>query len=467
MNENLVKDLFDEELTDFFDAKPSNDSAASNEVKVNSEIPRSKIDINKLIDIFGVNEKKFNLKSVEDISNIIKAIKVVKENINSIRGTYGDEIADELLSLISDEELLERRLKALLERRMEKIKLLHDDKNLLQAEEEEFNQVIEKDPSLLSIVIYFTVANMIEKRLENKQSENGSTSSSMKGIITEEDKENYLKSLFKKLDLIEKHTGVKLDNELKNFFTSDEYIYSTSLNLPDVLRDEDYTRIMNAWSLPIIVNDNREELANREINSAEDSIKARERDVGINGLGDSKENPTVVLLQGLKDNVNEEKNRVNSDISFFKNEKLKERVECAILYGVKDQTQNSTIQSLTNALKETITGRINYMKDETNLRAVRKSYDSDKSNKDNERNSKDYMDALTGVNKAINERREDRAKNKVSFIPQSLKQKRVMNETVAQMDIVKDEEQINSQNLSYGGRQKVLSMKKTYNNMAS
>jgi hypothetical protein len=286
----------------------------------------------------------------------------------------------------------------------------------------------------------------------------------MKGIITPEDKEAYLQSLFKKFKLIEKHTGVKLDQELINFFTSDEYIYSTTSTLPDILRDEDFTRIMNAWSLPILVNDSREELANRELYSAEDSIKNLERYVAINGLGNTEDNPTIVLLNNLRRDVAEEKNRVNSDINFFKKEKLKERVEVAILYLVKNQTKDTKLQSLSNALKETITDRINYMKDETVLREKRKEYTSDKTNKDNENNSKDYLTTLTGVNQAVNKRREDRAKGSVRFVPHALVQKRMIKDAEIVRDNVKDEAQINSQNLSYGGRQKVLNMYNSYRN---
>ena len=221
---------------------------------------------------------------------------------------------------------------------------------------------------------------------------------------------------------------------------------------------------MNAWSLPILVNDNREELASREIYSAEDSIKSLERYVAINGLGNTEDNPTIVLLNNLRRDVAEEKNRVNSDINFFKKEKLKERVEVAILYSVKDQTKDTKLQSLSNALKETITDRINYMKDETVLRAKRKEYTSDKTNKDNEKNSKDYLNALTGVNQAINKRRTDRANNIVKFVPKSLVEKRMIKDAEIVRDNVKDEAQIDSQSLSHGGRQKVLNYYRTYNN---
>ncbi len=467
MNENLVNDLFSEELTDFFDAKPSSTNIAPSKEPPVTETPRKKIDINKLIDTFGVNDKTISLKNDGDIRDIIRAIKIVKENIASIRGVYGDEIAEQLMALIPDEDLLIRRLRAIMERRLEKLARIRENENLLKAEEEEFNQMIQKDPSLLSIAIFFTVANMIEKRLENKKNESQSGTSSMRTIISPEDKENYLKSLDKKLALIEKHTGVKLDQALIDFFKSDEYIYSTTLLLPDILRDEDYKRIMDAWSLPILVNDTREEAASKEINTAEESIKALERYVAINGLGNSEDNPTIGLLRNLSLNVQEEKDRINADVDFFKKEKLKERVECAILYSIKDQTQDSKLQSLSSALKETITSRINYMQDETNLRKERKEYTSDHSSKENERDSKDYQNALSGVNVAVNKRREERAKGSVRFIPQSVVTMRVMRSQEQERDNAKDMESIDSQDLSFGGRQKVRQMNRNNFNMAS
>ena len=470
MNGNLVNDLFSEELTDFFDAQPSNTNIAPSKEPPVTESPKKKVDINSLIDTFGVNDKKISLKNEDDIRNIIKAIKVVKENISSIAGVYGDDVAEQLLALIQDEDLLIRRLRAIMERRLEKLARIRENENLLKAEEEEFNQMVSMDPSLLSIAIFLTVEKMIEKRLESKKNESTSGTSSMSTIITPEDKEKYLKSLDKKLALIEKHTGVKLDEALINFFKSDEYIYSTTLQLPDILRDEDYKRIMDAWSLPVLVNDTREEEASKEISTAEQSILALERYVAINGLGNSEDNPTIGLLRSLSSNVQEEKDRINADVDFFKKEKLKERVECAILYSVKDQTQNSKLQSLSSALKETITSRVNYMQDETVLRQERKEYTSDHSNKENERDSKDYLNALAGVNTAINQRREERAKGSVSFIPQSVTVMRVMRsqEQEQKLDEAKDMESINSQEeLSFGGRQKVMQMNRNNFKLAS
>jgi hypothetical protein len=137
------------------------------------------------------------------------------------------------------------------------------------------------------------------------------------------------------------------------------------------------------------------------------------------------------MLNKLKADVKEEKDRVSEDNKFFTKEKLKERVECALLYSVKGQTESPTIKSMSNALKETITARINYMQDETHLRQERKNAVNDKSNKDNERHSSEYQSSLMNANKEVNARREKRAKGEVKFIPQAV----VKNRTRAKENI--------------------------------
>ena len=391
--------------------------------------------INKLMDIYGIDKKnRFSFKNAEDVKNLLDGIVRIKENIKSLKAAFGEEAGDELLEILPDESKLLEILMSFLEARLKRIEELKNDKEALEAEEESFYQEA-KENNLLSIFFLTAgISAMIEKRMANKQgNEGGNTSliegavSSLKGLITEEDKENYLKNLFKKLALIEKYTGVTLDQNLVNFFKSDEFIYSGELNLPDVLRDKDFERIKNAWSLPVLIDDNREELKSREITDAETSITSLENFVVMNGLGNTKDNPTIELLNKLKGDVEEEKNRITEDNKFFTKEKLKERVECAILYGVKGQTQNPQIHSLSNALKETITGRINYMKDEQNLRNERKKEQNDKTNKDNERNSSEYQSKLSSVNKNVKERREKRAKGEIKFIPQAVTKKRTMN----------------------------------------
>jgi hypothetical protein len=107
------------------------------------------------------------------------------------------------------------------------------------------------------------------------------------------------------------------------------------------------------------------------------------------------------------------------------------------------------------------------MQDETNLRKERKEYTSDHSSKENERDSKDYQNALSGVNVAVNKRREERAKGSVRFIPQSVVTMRVMRSQEQERDNAKDMESIDSQDLSFGGRQKVRQMNRNNFNMAS
>lgn len=389
--------------------------------------------INKLMDVFGFDKnKRFSFKNAEDVENLIKSIKVIKENIKSLKAAFGEEAGEELIILLpEDEDKLRESLLMKLAERLKRIEELFGDPEALEAEEMAFYEEAKHDDLLAIMFLTYQLGMMVNQRLSNKQGNGGGTSvtegtTNLKEIVTPLDKEEYLKNLYKKLALIEKYTGVTLDPSLIEFFKSDEYIYSDELKLPDILRDEDFERIKNAWSLPVIIEDNREELKSKEIMDAENSISSLETFVAKNGY-DTRDNPTIGMLNKLKSDVEEEKNRVSEDNKFFTKEKLKERVECALLYGVKGQTENPKINNLSNALKETITGRINYMKDEQNLRNERKKENNDKTNKDNEIHSDVYHDNLSKANKEVNDRREKRAKGKVTFIPKAVSMKREMN----------------------------------------
>ena len=108
---------------------------------------------------------------------------------------------------------------------------------------------------------------------------------------------------------------------------------------------------------------------------------------------------------------------------------------------------------------------MDYMKEEENLRRERKELINDKSNEDNEKNSKDYLEALGSVNEAVDKRREQRALGYVSFIPEAV---RMSKERKAELEkdneINRDERSINGQDLSIGGRQKVLRYVNNYSN---
>ena len=389
--------------------------------------------INRVMDLFGINKKNhLTFKNAGDLMEIINAVKMIKQNIQELRSAFGDEAADGLLELLPEEDYLMMLLQRLLQIREARMKELRDDEEALAAEEAQFQQEVQRDQRLLALVAFLGVYNMMKKRKEAKENgEGGTDTGSLKQIITEEDKEEYMRNLFKKLAIVEKYTGVRVSQELIDFFKSDEYIYSNDLNLPDILRDEDFNRIKNAWSLPVLIDDNREELASKEISGAETSIASLENFIVMNGLGNSQDNQSVQMLNKLKADVKEEKDRVSEDNKFFTKEKLKERVECALLYSVKGQTESPTIKSMSNALKETITARINYMQDETHLRQERKNAVNDKSNKDNERHSGEYQSSLMNANKEVNARREKRAKGEVKFIPQAV----VKNRTRAKENI--------------------------------
>ena len=64
--------------------------------------------INKLLEIYGVDKKnRFTFENSEDLVKLIDGIKVIKENIKSLKAAFGEEAGEELLELIPDENIQE------------------------------------------------------------------------------------------------------------------------------------------------------------------------------------------------------------------------------------------------------------------------------------------------------------------------------------------------------------------------
>ncbi len=491
--ENLDDELLDEELSDFFKDEDSKEEQKKEE---DAELANQKVV--ELLDTFNVKKNFNEIVTIKDAKDFIAMTDKVKANLSSLESVYGADVANKLEEVLAMEGLIQAQLKAFFEFReglAAKFKMVRDatEHNEMPPE---FRQSVEAyiaaHPLLDTVTLYYALSNMIDRRKEQMDDAEGSgagfggdeeeeeysvgeivaaaagyaagkkVGEEVGHFINAADKEEYLKDFFNKIKIIEQATGLTLDDEFKKFFTSDEYITSSNLTLPELLRDENYDKLKDIWSLPEMVEDLRVEEANRELFAADDSIKSLENHFAVN-YGNTQDNSVIETLKGLSGDVQEEKQRIEQDIEFLKKEKLKERVEVAILATVSGLTQNKKIDTLANLLKETITSRINYMKDENNLRDMRKNLIQDKSNKDNERNSADYFEALQGVNMAINKRREERAEGKVAFKPKILIAKQELKKDQMDLEIGSDERSINDQNLSMGGRQKVLTYVNRFN----
>jgi hypothetical protein len=482
-NNNLEDELLDEELTEFFN-DDTNDKDKKEDKKEDVNLK-----VKQLLDTFNVQKNYESIVNIKDAKEVKKMIETVRNNLSSLEAVYGADVVDQLRELLEMEEEITRKLQEFFNNRDEMIKKFMTVDNMSRNNDvpeeirKAFIQYVALNPELDSVFLYYQLSNMIDRRYENMANNEGGQGTAVSQdeglglleagaavvgykagekaaqIYTAENKEEYLKNFYNKVKIIEQATGVTLDEEFIKFFTSDEYIMANDLKLPPMLQDENYDKLKDTWSLPDMINDLRAEEADKELYAANDSIKSLENHFAVN-YNDTKDNSVIETLKGLSSDVTEEKNRIEQDIEFLKKEKLKERVEVAILASVAGNTENKKIDTLANLLKETITSRVNYMKDENNLRDMRKENIKDMSNKDNERNSKDYFDALQGVNVAINKRREERAAGNVKFTPKILQAKNELKKN----EISNDEKSINSQNLSMGGRQKVLTYVNRYSN---
>ena len=493
--ENLDDELLDEELSDFF----KDEGAKEAQQEDTKQIEEAKLNqkIADLLDTFNVKKNYEEILTVKDAKEFTNMTEKVKANLSSLEAVYGADVVGKLRDILAMENVVNKQITDFFTQRAELMTRFKIVENASAYNEmpkdfqDAFKAYIASHPLVDTVMLYYVLSNMIDRRKEqmadaegagagaqNEEQEEysvGEIAAAAAGyvagkkvgeeiynFINAEDKEKKIKNFYNKISIIEKATGLSLDGEFKKFFTSDEYIKSSNLTLPELLRDENYEKLKDTWSLPIMVEDSRVEEANRELFAADDSIKSLENHFAVN-YGNTQDNSVIETLKGLSGDVQEEKQRIEQDIDFFKKEKLKERVEVAILATVSGLTQNKKIDTLANLLKETITSRINYMKDENNLRDMRKDLIQDKSNKDNERNSTDYFEALQGVNTAINRRREERAEGKISFLPKIMVAKNELKKDQMNLEIGQDEKAIDSEGLSMGGRQKVLRYANQFN----
>ncbi len=518
-NENLESELLDEELSDFFNDETVKEEPKVEEIKeeikeVVTEVPqehvvvqpepvalpkKEEVDRNKIIEemmgTFNVKQDYSKITSIRDAREVKEKIQNIRNNLNSLKSVYGEEVTAKLKILLENEDEIEKLIEEMIQLREEmlmRMRALERAAREASADEEikrAMMRFIAMHPEIDTLLIYIVVNDMVERRNERLQEgEAGGEGPTTKapeeplldpnafaaGYVTaaaianlnQDDVNKYLESFYKKVALIEKYTGVKLDEEFIQFFSSPQYILSSSCELPPLMKEDNFDKLKDTWSMPLLVNDTREEEMDKELYKANESIKSMENFYSSN-YGDAKDNGVIDALKGLSNDVEEEKKRVNQDIEFFKNEKVKEKVEVAILASIDNKThQDPKIGTLSQLLKESISSRVDYMKDEENLRKERKNISQDKTNKDNEANHEDYFDALQGVNKAIEERREKRAQGYVSFIPEAVKVNRaVKRDAEKNSEMQKVDNSIANQDLSIGGRQKVLTYVNNYNNI--
>ena len=284
--ENLDDELLDEELSDFF-----KDEDSKEEQKKEEDADLANQKVVELLDTFNVKKNFNEIATIKDAKDFTAMTDKIKANLSSLESVYGADVANKLEEILAMEELIQAQLKAFFEFReglAAKFKMAREatEHNEMPPE---FRQSVEAyiaaHPLLDTVVLYYALSNMIDRRKEQMADAEGSgagfggeeeeeeysvgeivaaaagysagkkVGEEIGNFINAEDKEAYLKNFFNKIKIIEQATGLTLDDEFKKFFTSDEYITSSNLTLPELLRDENYDKLKDTWSLPEMVED--------------------------------------------------------------------------------------------------------------------------------------------------------------------------------------------------------------------
>ena len=220
----------------------------------------------------------------------------------------------------------------------------------------------------------------------------------------ETDKEYYLRILQRRLELIEQKYGIKFDQELIDYFKSDEYYKNGNINFLE--NDETLKKIHKVWSETELLDTSSEVIDK----VAEENKKAMEV-IKNNAFkyGDSSLYSSVVEdCEELENYVEKTKKDALNDEKFYNEQKTKDRVERAILAMAVKSNENEEIKALGEVLTESINKRADYMKDEIDIKNYRRNLkikeDSTKS-LDEIKVVKDSDDKLVLL---LNERRENR-----------------------------------------------------------
>lgn len=181
----------------------------------------------------------------------------------------------------------------------------------------------------------------------------------------DEAKEYYLRILRRRLDLISKKYNIQFDKEFVDFFESDEFFVDGKV--PNLEEYKDLEAIDKAWNTADIIND----LPNDIDKTIEDNYKAMQVVKNTALLYGDKALYDSVIDDSKKIDDFLEKSRNNAirDQKFFNEQKVKEKVETAILGIVSHKVQdNPELQEVIDVVKDAINKRTDYMREETKVK---------------------------------------------------------------------------------------------------
>ena len=238
-------------------------------------------------------------------------------------------------------------------------------------------------------------------------------------------KKYYLEKLRRRIDLVQKKYGIEFDRDLIEFFESDEYFLDGKI--PDLDNYEALAKIDKAWNTAQVMNNNAE-----EINKiAEENAKAIET-MKKNALlfGDKSLYDSVVEdCNELEQFIDKSKEVAIQDEKYYNDQKIKEKVEVAILCIVSQKAENPKLSQFIDVLKNAINKRTEYMTEEIKL----KSYARDLETKEiNAKEIEEIADIKTKHDRVVDlldDRRGERGQVDFATNPEKVRKEEYVEET--------------------------------------
>jgi hypothetical protein len=189
----------------------------------------------------------------------------------------------------------------------------------------------------------------------------------LKDWLTDADRKFYHGTLFNSLLDYRDYYKLDYDKNIVAFLDSSDYIESEELNSEDettIVRGISGYEALETWLFKDVSYVKRENELNKLINEGKDKISEllskREKGEDVQGLLDEASKKQASLQLELSN--------INIDNTFFRREKLYEKVDLALSFMLDSFKDNSTLVEIARQIKEHIKDRSGYMQDEIKLK---------------------------------------------------------------------------------------------------
>jgi hypothetical protein len=188
----------------------------------------------------------------------------------------------------------------------------------------------------------------------------------LKDWLTDADRKFYHGTLFNSLLDYRDYYKLDYDKNIVAFLDSSDYIESEELNSEDettIVRGISGYEALETWLFKDVSYVKRENELNKLINEGKDKISEllskREKGEDVQGLLDEASKKQASLQLELSN--------INIDNTFFRREKLYEKVDLALSF-ILGSFENDSLKEIARQISEHIKDRSGYMKDELELK---------------------------------------------------------------------------------------------------